>query len=300
MSYQRSLTISIVCLSLLLISELTLAAKIVDKNEAANIVTLDSEYAKGTRLEVFVGTQKIGLIESLGGYRAKIIYGKRAVDIGASIQIKPARKGTMRISYAPLPFLVIERNEEYEALTGEQLNDPSSTGYRVRLKIDYLKSRGVLIGAGVNLGYAEVGSYLRGIEIGASGILGLETLPEVLEMHVYGSFGLLFSLGELKWVRREGTYGDDIGRNSGFARLPVTFPVEIGGGLDWRVSNRTSIFVYGLYTKFFNWAHWVDSERDPDAEGNYTVMEDWIQYKARNLAGITIEMGIRINLFNLK
>lgn len=43
----------------LLTVNIVLAAKIVDKDEKMNIVTLDESFKKGTRLDVFVGEKKL-------------------------------------------------------------------------------------------------------------------------------------------------------------------------------------------------------------------------------------------------
>jgi len=266
------------------------AAKIIEKDVDKSIVTLDESFKKGTRLEVFVGFKRIGLIESLGGFKAKIIYGKNKVDIGAIAQVKGRRDGTWRLTYAPLNFLDIGRNLEYESLTNEALAAPSSRGFRLRFKMDHLKSKGITVGAGFYFGYTRLGSYLSGFEIGPNVIVAMETIPEVLELHLTGGAGILWSLSEHKWARPEGQYDDEIGRNQGEADPSInTLPIEVGGGIDWRISSLTSIFVYGLYTRFLS-GNWRDTQTKA------IIRKEWLEYHAANLSGFTIEMGVRINV----
>lgn len=278
------------CLVFALAIDVVFAAKIIGRYTTRNIVTLDQSFKKGTRLEVFIGSKKIGLIESLGGDKAKIIYGKKTVDIGAIALVKRSRDGTWRFTYTALNFVEIETNQKYISLTSMTPFTPSSGGYRIRFKMDYLKSGGSSVGGGLYLGYARLGSYLSGIEIGAIAIFAIETIPEILELHLTGSAGYLLSASERKWARPNGNYDDNIGRNSGNANPFAALPIEIGGGLDWRISNITSIFVYGLYTS-------IVSEDWKDTETKSTIIKkEWLEYNAKNLAGFAIEIGLRLNV----
>jgi len=283
------------CASFFMISTV-FAAKVIDKDEARDVVTLDESFKKGTRLEVFVGSHKIGLLESLGGYEAKIIYGKKEVDIGAVVRIKPPRVKSIRITYSYLSFVDIKPNLEYTLLTGELVKKPSSNGYRVKVKFESVSTRKAFLGVGVHFGYVNVGSFFSGADLGLNLISGVEIIPEVLELHFSGAGSFLFSWSKHNWARPEGTYNDDIGRNSGRAQIFIPTCLEGGAGLDFRISRKVSLFLFINYLKFFT-GDWEDMEKPDNSDKNFSVKTDWLEYNVEKLGGRTLEIGLRLVSF---
>lgn len=139
-----------------LIFNTVFAAKIVGKDENRIIVILDQSFKKGTHLRVFMGNQKIGLIESLGGNKAKIIYGKKEVDIGATAYAIENRNAVMRFSIVDLPFIKSVPNPQYILLTGVTTSNPSSTGFRLRFRYQFIDATGFIGGAGLTGGYSQL------------------------------------------------------------------------------------------------------------------------------------------------
>lgn len=272
------------------------AAKIVGKDENRNIVTLDQSFKKGTRLIVFVGNQKIGLIESIGGNQAKIIYGKKDVDIGAHVKIKPPPASTVRTTYSTLPFLNIQANPEYLTLIGSSIGDPSSSTYRIKLKIDKTSSGHAKFNRGVHFGYIKFGDCFGAVDVGIDIAIGIEILPEILELYFSGGSALVLSFSKLNWARPNGNYDDAIRRNSGTANPSPSASFEGGVGIDFRVSHQTSVFFYVNYLKIF--VYWEDSEKPDNTESNYSIEPQWLEYTANEIGGPVLEAGLRFNIFS--
>lgn len=283
-------------LILVLTIDTVFAAKIVGKDSKNNVVTLDEQFKKGTRLEVFVGEIKIGLIQSLGGYKAEIIYGKDAVDVGAFAWIKVPYLGSWRISYSRFPFLNVRQNPNYVALTSEEVNTANSSGYRLRLRTDgQLYESTSFGGAGLYLDYSVFGSYFTAIELGLVVFIGWEIIQDIVELQFQSTGGFLINLSERKWARPVASYDDDINRNEGKATiasyvLPIS--VELGGGLDFRITEVLTFFVYSNYKKLI-WVEWEDTERPRNEDVDYEVRKEWLEYSVDNLGGIYFELGFR-------
>lgn len=236
------------------------------------------------------------MLKSLGGFKAKIIYGKKAVDIGAIVKVKIQYLGSARISYSRLTFLNVKQNSNYVALTSEEANSVNSSGYKLRLRMDGLIYESIsFVGAGLYLDYSVFGSYFTAVEFGLNGFIGREIIHDIAEVHFQGSFGFLISLSERKWARPIASYNDDINRNEGKAKLGtfiLPFSVELGGGLDFRVTEVLTFFVNANYKKI-SWDEWVDTERPNTEEANYNIKKEWLEYSTENLGGIYYELGIR-------
>lgn len=279
-------------------SGLAYSQKILEKNEEKNIVTLDSNFEKGTRLEVRIGINKIGLLKSIGENRAKIIYGKEIVDIGARVFIKPDWDSYGRIIVSYLPFAELETNSEYTELTGNSEKSYNSIATLVRVKFDRKRHAYPIFGlAGWRITYLNIPHYSWAIGPGVTLGFGVEILPEVLDMYFSAGFDLLMGgSNTINWARNEGSYNDDIKKNSGKATNNGGVTGDLCIGIDFRLSQKTSITIIATHFGITN--VWEDTGEQSKKDGNYYIENEWQEYLVQKNNGKIIEIGLRFNLFD--
>lgn len=250
--------------------------------------------------EIFPGSAK-------RNYICKIVNGERNINPGYTLhKYELMVKGSYYFEYSSLS-LDQEANASFENLSGMEAR---------------IKDKGMLLSLGlfaigVNKNY-KVGAYLSTSYIDLGRIktwsvvdAGLFFHPSLYKEKIY--FGLTVgggvgpTFGDLYWQRPEGTYDDDLAKNSGRAKIQT---INAGMMFNYRLMAMTSINLHRYVGLQFRvgylglaYGRFIDKDvPDEVAASDYDrweIRDDWLETDIGK-GSMTIGVGLMINVLTFE